>query len=187
MTSPPESSQSSPVVRLGGDSPTLHDSAWVAPTATVIGRVALGPDASVWYSTVVRADLETIEIGAGSNVQDGCVLHADPGRPVQIGERVTVGHRAVVHGATVEDDVLIGMGSVILNGAHIGSGSIVGAGAVVTESTRIPPGSLVIGAPAKVRGQLGDEQRQAISANAAHYVALAARHRAEATPVPIPR
>ncbi len=182
MTPPP----ANPVVRLGDDSPTIHATAWVAPTASVLGRVTLGQDASVWYSTVIRADLEDIEIGAGSNVQDGCVLHADPGRPVRIGERVTIGHRAVVHGATVDDDVLIGMGSVVLNGAHIGSGSIVGAGAVVTENTRIPPGSLVLGTPAAVRGELGDEQRQGIAANAAHYVALAARHRAEATAGPQP-
>jgi carbonic anhydrase/acetyltransferase-like protein (isoleucine patch superfamily) len=171
-----------PVVRLGENAPRIDGTAWVAPTASVIGRVTLGAEASVWYSTVIRADLEAIEIGAGSNVQDGCVLHADPGRPVRVGERVTIGHRAVVHGATVEDDVLIGMGSVVLNGAHIGSGSIVGAGAVVTENTQVPPGSLVVGTPAAVRGRLGDEQRRGIVANAAHYVALAAHHRAEATP-----
>jgi carbonic anhydrase/acetyltransferase-like protein (isoleucine patch superfamily) len=175
-----------PVVRLGDDSPRIHGTAWVAPTASVIGRVTLGAESSVWYSTVVRADLETIEIGAGSNVQDGCVLHADPGRPVRVGERVTIGHRAVLHGATVEDDVLIGMGSVVLNGAHIGNGSVVGAGAVVTENTRVPPGSLVLGTPAAVRGEIGEEQRHGIVANAAHYVALAARHRADATTEPPP-
>ncbi len=176
----PATSPDGPVVRLGDDTPDVDASAWVAPTATVIGRASLGPRASVWYGTVVRADLERIEIGEESNVQDGCVLHADPGRPVTIGARVTVGHRAVVHGATVEDDVLVGMGSVILNGARIGRGSIVGAGAVVSEGTDVPPGSLVLGVPARVRGELGDEQRQAVAANAAHYVALAERHRSDA-------
>lgn len=166
-----------PLVRLGDDAPVVDPAAWVAPTASVVGRVRLGPDASIWYGTVVRADQERIAIGAASNVQDGSVLHADPGRPVTIGERVTIGHRAVVHGATVEDDVLIGMGSVVLNGARIGTGSIVGAGAVVAEDTDVPPGSLVLGVPGRVRGGLGEEQRRRIVANAEHYVALAARHR----------
>ncbi len=166
-----------PLVRLGDDAPVIDPAAWVAPTASVIGRARLGPDASVWYTTVVRADQERIDIGAGSNVQDGSVLHADPGRPVTIGERVTIGHRAIVHGATVDDDVLIGMGAVVLNGARIGSGSIVGAGAVVSENTEVPPGSLVLGVPGRVRGELGDGDRRRIVANAEHYVALAARHR----------
>jgi carbonic anhydrase/acetyltransferase-like protein (isoleucine patch superfamily) len=169
-----------PLVHLGDDSPSVDPSAWVAPTASVVGRVRLGPGASVWYGTVVRADLERIEVGAGSNVQDGSVLHADPGRPVTIGEGVTVGHRAVVHGATVEDDVLIGMGSIVLNGARIGSGSIVGAGAVVPEGTEVPPGSLVLGVPGRVRDGQGEEQRRRIVANAEHYVALAERHRTSA-------
>jgi carbonic anhydrase/acetyltransferase-like protein (isoleucine patch superfamily) len=169
-----------PLVRLGVDAPDLHPTAWVAPTASVIGSVSLGPEASVWYGAVVRADLERIDVGAASNVQDGAVLHADPGRPVTVGERVTIGHRAVVHGATVGDDVLIGMGSVVLNGAWIGAGSIVGAGAVVAEGTEVPPGSLVLGIPARVRGELGEEQRRGIATNAEHYVALAARHRTSA-------
>jgi carbonic anhydrase/acetyltransferase-like protein (isoleucine patch superfamily) len=173
MTTPPHG----PLVRLGDEAPDVDPAAWVAPTASVIGRVSLGPGASVWYGTVVRADQERIDIGASSNVQDGSVLHADPGRPVTIGERVTIGHRAVVHGATVEDEVLIGMGSVVLNGSRIGSGSIVGAGAVVAEDTDVPPGSLVLGVPGRVRAGLGEEQRRRIVANSEHYVALAARHR----------
>ncbi len=169
-----------PVVRLGDDVPDIHPSAWVAPTAGVIGRTSLGPSASVWYGAVVRADLEQIDIGARSNVQDGAVLHADPGRPVRIGDGVTVGHRAVVHGATVEDDVLIGMGAVVLNGARIGTGSVVGAGAVVAEGTDVPPRSVVVGVPGRVRGRVGEEQVAAIVANAGHYVTLAERHRATA-------
>jgi carbonic anhydrase/acetyltransferase-like protein (isoleucine patch superfamily) len=169
-----------PLVPLGPHSPDVDASAWVAPTASVIGRVSLGPRASVWYGSVIRADLERIEIGAESNVQDGSVLHADPGRPVVVGERVTVGHRAVVHGAVVGDEVLVGMGSVVLNGARVGAGSIIGAGAVVAEGTEVPPGSLVLGVPGRVRGQVGEEQRRRTVANAAHYVALATRHRAGA-------
>ncbi len=169
-----------PLVPLGEDSPSVDPSSWVAPTARVIGRVSLGPGASVWYGSVVRADLERIDIGAASNVQDGCVLHADPGRPVVVGERVTIGHRAVVHGAVVGDEVLVGMGSVVLNGARVGTGSVIGAGAVVAEGTQVPPGSLVLGVPGRVRGEVGEEQRLDVVANAEHYVALAARHRAEA-------
>ncbi len=166
-----------PLAPLGEDSPDVDPSAWVAPTASVIGRVRLGPRASVWYGAVVRADQESIEVGAASNVQDGCVLHADPGWPVVVGERVTIGHRAVVHGAVVEDDVLVGMGSVVLNGARIGEGSVVGAGAVVAEGTEVPPRSIVLGVPGRVRGEVGEERRRGIVANAEHYVALAARHR----------
>lgn len=169
----------SPLVRLGEHSPSVDASAWVAPTASVIGRVSLGPRASVWYASVIRADLERIEIGAESNVQDGSVLHADPGRPVVVGERVTIGHRAVVHGAVVGDEVLIGMGSVVLNGARVGAGSVIGAGAVVAEGTEVPPGSLVLGVPGRVRGEVGEEQRRRNVANAEHYVGLASRHRTE--------
>lgn len=173
-------SPTGPLVRLGEDTPAVEASAWVAPTASVVGRVSLGPGASVWYGSVVRADLERIEIGAESNVQDGCVLHADPGQPVIVGDRVTIGHRAVVHGAVVEDDVLIAMGSVVLNGARVGAGSVIGAGAVVAEGTEVPPGSLVLGVPGRVRGEVGEGQRRSIVANAARYVALAARHRTDA-------
>lgn len=177
MTSPTPAAPLGPLVRLGEDSPSVDPSAWVAPTARVIGRASLGPSASVWYGAVVRADRERIDIGPESNVQDNAVLHADPGWPVRLGARVTVGHAAVVHGAVVEDDVLVGMGCVILNGALIGAGSIVGAGAVVAEGTEVPPRSLVLGVPAKVRGQVSGEQVDGAAANARTYVGLARRHR----------
>ncbi|WP_326598732.1 gamma carbonic anhydrase family protein [Streptomyces sp. NBC_01803] len=154
----------------------LAPGAWVAPTATAIGAVRLGRDASLWYGAVVRADAERVEIGDGSNVQDGCVLHADPGFPALVGAGVSIGHRAVVHGCVVEDDVLIGMGAVILNGAHVGRGSLIAAGAVVLAGTQVPPGSLVAGVPGKVRRELGEDETALIRLNADHYRDLARRH-----------
>ncbi len=161
-----------------GRQPELAPGAWLAPCATVIGAVRVARDASLWYGTVARADTERIEIGAGSNVQDGCVLHADPGLPALVGAGVSIGHRAVVHGCTVEDDVLIGMGAVLLNGAHVGRGSLIAAGTVLLEGTRVPPGSLVAGVPGKVRRELTAEEAEKIRANAAHYRELARRHAA---------
>jgi carbonic anhydrase/acetyltransferase-like protein (isoleucine patch superfamily) len=141
----------------------------VAPTAVVVGAVTMGPHSSVWYGAVARADAEVIEIGEGSNVQDGCTLHSDPGFPLLIGKGVTVGHRVVLHGARVDDDVLVGMGSIVMNGAHIGSGSIVAAGAVVTPGMEVPPGSVVGGIPAKVLRQATDDDMAHIRGNAASY------------------
>lgn len=158
--------------------PVLEPGAWVAPTATVIGKVTLGRSSSVWYGSVLRGDGDAIRLGAESNLQDGCVVHADPGLPVTVGERVSVGHRAVLHGCAVEDDVLVGMGAVVLNGARIGSGSLVAAGAVVLEGTQIPPGSLVAGVPAKVRRQTTEAERSRILENARGYVARVAEHAA---------
>ena len=156
--------------------PTVPDDAWVAPGAVLAGAVTLGPQTSVWYAAVLRADTETISIGARTNIQDGTVVHADPGHPAQVGDGVTVGHRAVVHGCTVGDDVLVGMGAVIMNGARIGSGSLIAAGAVVLEGTEIPPGSLVAGVPAKVRRPLTDEERSRIGSAAKRYCELARTH-----------
>jgi carbonic anhydrase/acetyltransferase-like protein (isoleucine patch superfamily) len=152
--------------------------AFVHPLAFVCGDVVLGAGASVWPFAVVRGDNERIVIGAESNVQDGAVLHADPGVPCTLGARVSVGHRAVVHGATVEDGVLVGMGAVVLNGAVIGAGSIVGAGAVVREAMVVAPGSLLVGVPARVVRALTDDERTRIDRTAAAYVRLQARHRA---------
>ena len=149
--------------------PRIDPEAFVAPTAVVVGAVTLGPQASVWYGAVLRADAEVIEIGAGSNVQDGCTLHSDPGFPLVIGSGVTVGHRVVLHGARVDDDVLVGMGSIVMNGAHIGSGSIVAAGAVVTPGTVVPPNSVVGGIPAKVLRPATDDDMAHIRGNAASY------------------
>ncbi|MCV2490141.1 gamma carbonic anhydrase family protein [Geodermatophilus sp. YIM 151500] len=149
--------------------PQIHDEAFVAPTAVVVGRVTMGPRASIWYGAIARADSEIIEIGEDSNIQDGSTLHSDPGSPLVVGRGVTVGHRVVLHGCRVDDDVLVGMGSVVMNGAHIGSGSIVAAGAVITQGTVVPPGSIVAGVPAKVVKQAGDKEMAHITRNAKSY------------------
>jgi carbonic anhydrase/acetyltransferase-like protein (isoleucine patch superfamily) len=166
------------IAALGDRVPAVDPAAFVAPTAVVVGDVTLGPRASVWYGAVLRADAESIVVGADSNIQDGSTLHSDPGFPLVLGERVTVGHRVVLHGARVDDDVLVGMGAVVMNGAHIGSGSIVAAGAVVTEGTVVPPGSLVAGVPAKVVKELGDAAVERIRANAVSYTDRLDQHRA---------
>lgn len=160
-----------------GEAPQVHPQAWVAPDATLIGQVELDQEASVFYGSVLRGDLDSISIGRGSNIQDGCVLHVDPGYPVSVGTNVSVGHRAILHGCTVEDDCLIGMGAVVLNGARIGQGSLIAAGAVVTEGAQIPAGSLVAGVPGKVRRELSEEQIDSLRQNAAVYIDLARRHR----------
>ncbi|MGW1787376.1 gamma carbonic anhydrase family protein [Streptomyces tubercidicus] len=166
---------------VGGKEPKVDQKAFTAPTSVVLGEVTMGPGASVWYQTVLRADCGPIVLGADSNVQDNCTVHVDPGFPVTVGERVSVGHNAVLHGCTVEDDVLIGMGATVLNGAHIGAGSLVAAQALVPQGMRVPPGSLVAGVPAKVKRQLTDEEREGIKLNAAMYLELAARHREDVT------
>ena len=158
--------------------PEIDEQAFVAPTAVVVGRVSMGPRSSIWYGAIARADAEVIEIGADSNVQDGSTLHSDPGSPLVIGRGVTVGHNVVLHGARVDDDVLIGMGSTVLNGAHIGSGSIVAAGAVVMQGAEIPPNSLVAGVPAKVRRETTEDDRAAIRLNATSYTDRLDAHRA---------
>ncbi|WBO67719.1 gamma carbonic anhydrase family protein [Streptomyces camelliae] len=165
------------IVGIGGREPRVDPGAFVAPTASVIGDVSLRSGASVWYGAVVRGDVERIEIGASSNVQDNCTLHADPGFPVSVGERVSIGHNAVVHGATVEDDCLIGMGATVLNGAVIGAGSLVAAQALVPQGMVVPPGSLVAGVPAKVRRELTEEERQGVTLNGTMYAELAKAHR----------
>ena len=157
------------IAELPFGAPKIDDDAFVAPTAVVVGAVTMGPRASIWYGAVARADAETIEIGADSNVQDGCTLHSDPGFPLVIGRGVTVGHNVVLHGARVDDDVLVGMGSIVMNGAHIGSGSIVAAGAVVTPGTVVPPGSVVGGIPAKVLRSATEDDMEHIRSNAASY------------------
>jgi carbonic anhydrase/acetyltransferase-like protein (isoleucine patch superfamily) len=157
---------------------SIHPSAFIHETAVVLGQVTLGPNVSIWPTAVVRADTEYIEIGDGSNIQDGAVIHCDEGIPCSIGKRVTVGHRAVVHGALVQDDCLIGIGAIVLNKSVIGRGSLVGSGAVVTESTVIPPDSLVLGVPARVVRQLTPELRERVAAGHLSYIAMKDRHRA---------
>jgi carbonic anhydrase/acetyltransferase-like protein (isoleucine patch superfamily) len=157
--------------------PEIDPTAFTAPTSVVLGDVRLAAGASAWYHTVLRGDCESISIGAGSNIQDNCTVHADPGFPVVVGEGVSVGHNAVLHGCVIEDDVLVGMGATVLNGAHIGAGSLVAAAALVPQGMRVPPGSLVAGVPAKVRRELTEDDKATVRLNAEHYVALAEVHR----------
>lgn len=164
-------------IEISGHAPDVDETAWIAPTATVIGRATLGPEVGIWYGAVVRADFETITVGARSNIQDGCALHADPGLPLFVGEGVSVGHNAVLHGCTVGDNVLVGMGATVLNGAVIGEGSLIAAGALVPEGAVVPPGSLVAGVPGKVRRELSEAERQRTVLNAAAYVYALDRHR----------
>ncbi|MDL5350377.1 gamma carbonic anhydrase family protein [Microbacterium sp. zg-YB36] len=166
------------VLSVSGSTPRIPPSAFVAAGARLVGAVTLGQEASVWYNAVLRADSDSITIGAGSNVQDNVTVHVDAGHPVVIGEKVSIGHNAVVHGCTVEDGSLIGMGSVILSGAVIGAGSLVAGGAVVLEGTVIPPGSLVAGVPAKVRRELSDDERLKLRRNADIYRAHLQNHSA---------
>lgn len=168
-----------PLYSFEGTVPDVHDSVFVAPTASIIGNASLAENASAFFGVSVRADTAAITVGTGSNLQDNVVLHADPGFPCTIGARVSVGHSAVVHGCTVEDDCLIGMSATILNGAVIGAGSLVAAGAVVLEGTVIPPRSLVAGVPAKVRRELSEEEFDGVRRNAERYVELARAHRVE--------
>ncbi|TFL18240.1 gamma carbonic anhydrase family protein [Jannaschia formosa] len=166
------------IYALDGLAPELAEGAWVAPDANVIGACTLMEDANVWFGATLRGDNERITVGRGSNVQEACVLHTDPGFPLTIGADCTIGHKAILHGCTVEDGSLVGMGATVLNGAVIGAGSLIGAGALVTEGKVIPPGSLVMGAPGKVVRELDEAARAGLLHSARHYVANAARFRA---------
>ncbi len=161
----------------GDASPQVAPSAWVAPGAYVIGDVHLGEGSNVWYGAVLRGDTEPIKIGARTNVQDGCVLHADPGYPALVGEGCVVGHKAIVHGCDIGDNCLIGMNATILNGAKIGEGSIVAAGALVAENKEFPPRSLIVGVPAKRVKDVSDEQTADIARGVRTYLERAASHR----------
>ncbi len=160
---------------LDGVEPQLALGAWVADSAQVIGSVVLHENASVWFGTVVRGDADTITVGAGSNVQDASVLHADSRQPLVIGERVTIGHKVMLHGCTIGDESLIGIGAVVLNGAKIGRNCLVGAGSLVTEGKEFPDGSMIIGSPAKVVRQLTPEQIDGLRKSAQHYMDNARR------------
>jgi carbonic anhydrase/acetyltransferase-like protein (isoleucine patch superfamily) len=159
---------------LGELSPRLAEGAWAAPSADIVGDVRLGPRASVWFGAVIRADNTPIDIAEDSNIQDGAVCHSDPGFPLSIGARVTVGHQAILHGCTVSDDCLVGMGARILNGAVLEPECLVGAGALITEGKRFPSGSLIVGAPARAVRQLTAEEKDALRVSAAHYAEKAA-------------
>ena len=165
------------LVPLGARAPEPAPDSWVAPGAVLVGDVHLGPQASVWYGCVLRADGGSITVGARSNIQDGCVAHADEHGDVVLGKDVSVGHRAVLHGCVVEDGCLIGMGALLLTGARIGKGSLVAAGAVVREGAVVPPGSLVAGVPGQVRRPLTAEEATRVRENSRSYLDLAAMHR----------
>ena len=166
------------LIPLGDHGPNVHESAWVAPSADLVGNVELRADSSVWYTAVLRAEFEPIVLGERSNLQDGVIVHTDVGKPATVGAGVSVGHRAVLHGCTIEDDCLIGMHATVMNGAVIGAGSLVAGGAVVLEGTIVPPRSLVAGVPAKVRREISDDELAGIRTNADHYVELSRAHAA---------
>lgn len=165
------------VYALDGVSPSIAESAWIADSAEVIGEVEIAEDASVWFGAVLRGDTGLMRIGKGSNIQDGSVLHADVGQPLTVGAGVTVGHHVVLHGCSVGDGCLIGIGATVLNGARIGRNCLVGAGALVTEGKEFPDGSMILGSPAKVVRPLSPEQLQGLVRSAQHYVANARRYR----------
>lgn len=158
------------ILPFNGKAPRIHDTAWIAPNATIIGDVEIGPDASVFYGVVLRGDVNAIKIGARTNIQDNCVLHVDGDAPCTLGEDVTVGHMALVHGATVGDGTLVGMKSALLSRSIIGAGSLIAASAVVLEGQEIPAKSLAAGVPAKVRRELSEEQSAAFIPHAGRYV-----------------
>lgn len=156
--------------------PKVADDAWIAPGVILIGDLTIGSGASVWYGTVVRADQEKIVIGEQTNIQDGTMMHSDPGLPLVVGDRVSVGHGAILHGCEIGNDVLVGMGATILNGARVGEGSLIAAGALVLEGAEIPPRSLVAGVPGKVRRPTTDDEFAHIQHNATHYLALSSKY-----------
>jgi carbonic anhydrase/acetyltransferase-like protein (isoleucine patch superfamily) len=162
--------------RIGDRGPELGAGAWAAPSADLIGDVRLGRRASVWFGAVIRADNTPIIVGEESNIQDGAIAHSDPGFPLTIGARVTVGHQAILHGCTIADDCLIGMGARILNGAVLEPECLVGAGALITEGKTFASGSLIVGSPARVVRQLTAEEKQGLRVSAAHYADKAARY-----------
>ena len=158
--------------------PTIHPTSFIAPGAIVIGDVTLGAESSVWYTAVLRGDMAPIRIGARSNIQDGTIVHVDEDVPCTVGERVGVGHRAILHGCTIEDECLIGMGSILLNGVHVGTGSVIAAGAVLREGMQIPPRSLVMGVPGRIVRTVDTDLAKRITATWTHYLELAKKHRA---------
>lgn len=168
------------IAAFGGRAPRIDPSAFVVDSATVVGDVEIGPESSVWFGAVVRGDIEAIRIGAGTNVQDHATLHVVGGRfGTTVGDGVTIGHNAVVHGCVIEDGVLVGMGAIVLDGAVVGEESLIGAGAIVTPGTHVPPRSLVLGSPGTAVRMLTDDEVERIRRSAANYVQYAQRYRAE--------
>jgi carbonic anhydrase/acetyltransferase-like protein (isoleucine patch superfamily) len=161
----------------------IHPTAFIAPTAAVMGDVTVGENASLWYHTVVRGDMAPIIIGSDSNIQDGTIVHVDEEVPCTVGQRVAVGHRVILHGCTVADDCLIGMGSVLLNGVTVGAGSVIAAGAVIPEGMQIPPKSLVMGVPGRIIRAVDPELAERVKATWSHYVEEARAHRSGRYPL----
>ncbi|WP_281994609.1 gamma carbonic anhydrase family protein [Ruegeria faecimaris] len=157
------------IYALGSDVPEIHEDTWVAPDANLIGKVVLEQGASVWFGCTIRADHEEIRVGEGSNVQENCVMHIDAGYPLSIGKNCTIGHKVMLHGCTIGDNTLIGMGAIVLNGAKIGKNCLIGAGALVTEGKEIPDNSLVMGSPGKVVREIDAATAQKLTFSALHY------------------
>lgn len=164
------------IYEIVGTRPEIHESVFLAPNSSVMGRVRIGERSSVWFGSVLRGDTDDIVIGKDSNIQDLSLIHADPGAPAIIGDRVTVGHRCIIHGCVIEDDCLIGMGAIIMNRSKIGKGSVIAAGSVILENTEIPPYSLVAGIPGKVKRTLEQGSEKETSRAALHYVEKAAQY-----------
>ena len=165
-----------PIYALDGTAPQIDpDIGWIAPSAVLVGDVVVGPEAGIWFGVVARGDIETITIGARTNVQENCVLHTDTGYPLVIGDNCTIGHSAIVHGCTIGDNTLIGMGATVLNGARIGKNCLIGANALITEGKEIPDNSMVVGAPGKVISQIDEEGVRGLAASAERYVRNARR------------
>jgi len=165
-----------PLYALDGIAPQIDpDVGWIAPTAVLVGDIVVGPEVGIWFGVVARGDIETITIGARSNVQENCVLHTDTGYPLVIGENCTIGHSAIVHGCTIGDNTLVGMGATVLNGARIGKNCLIGANALITEGKDIPDNSMVVGAPGKVIRQIDAEGVRNLAASAERYVRNARR------------
>ncbi len=165
------------IFALGDQTPQIAESCFIAPSASLIGSVKLAADASVWFNCVLRGDNDSITIGEGSNIQDGSVLHVDPGCPINIGRNVTVGHKVMLHGCSIGDNSLIGMNAVVLNGARIGKNCLIGANTLITENTEIPDGQLVLGSPGNIVKALNQANIELIKASAEHYVENARRYR----------
>ena len=172
-----------PIYALGKDAPEIHEDTWVAPDANLIGKVVLEQGASVWFGCTIRADHEEIRVGAGSNVQENCVMHIDAGFPLTVGANCTIGHKVMLHGCTIGENTLIGMGAIVLNGAKIGKNCLIGAGALITENKEIPDNSLVMGSPGKVVRQLDNSAAQRITFSAQYYQENMRRFRETLTPV----
>ena len=171
------------IYALDGIAPQIDPTAWIAPDAVLVGKVVIEADASIWFGAVIRGDIEEIRVGAGSNVQENSVLHTEMGYPLTIGTNCSIGHKAMLHGCTIGDGTLIGMGATVLNGARIGKGCLIGACALITEGKEIPDGSLVMGSPGKVVRALDGTARAKLLASAASYQANARRFRSGMTPV----